>query len=644
MVVSSSTLSNEFTRLSYASSTCFALLDDALSTTANSLLYTELCEILVCQDARQWRPFLHAVQATLQQAQQQQKNLYAVALLAYETGAQLHAVADYAQAEVLAEAPWTACPSRVLFFAQRQKMTAAQVSAWLNSQIAQSAQWQQGASIAGIANVRSTVDETSFTQAIHTIQNYIVAGDTYQVNYTYRLYFDVYGSPLRLYQRLRERQPVPYGALIWLPDDEVILSLSPELFVQHQQGRLLARPMKGTAAASGYDVQDQQRAIALSQDKKNRAENLMIVDLLRNDLGQVATPGSVKVPQLFQVERFSSVLQMTSSITAQLQAGCDLADIMSALFPCGSITGAPKHRTMEIIREVEPTPRGIYTGAIGWLDAAVPPGRVGNFCLSVPIRTLHLAAPVAGKRLGMMGVGAGIVHDSVATEEYAECQLKARFLTGLAAELTLFETMFATRHGCRHLDLHLQRLDNSARYLGFRFDETAIRHRLAADCRQLSADTDFRLRLSLAPDGSIDVQSAVLSALPQVVRLMVSPQACRTDPILLQHKTSFRQQYDEGWRYAEKHGCFDMLFFNAHGHITEGGRSNLFLRRGTQWFTPALADGVLPGIMRAVYLKQLRADPQLEVFEQSLTLDDLINADEIVVCNALRGIMRAQLV
>lgn len=606
------------------------------------MLYTDLREILLCSEAQQWRTFLNQAQIRLQQAQAEANPLYAVVLLSYETGASLHAIADYA----INDASEDACippqiPSRILFFAQRQKMTTAQVSAWLASQIDER---DPSSTIAGIAALRSTVDEAEFTQSIRQIHDYIAAGDTYQVNYTYRLHFDVYGSPIALYRRLRARQPVPYGALIWLPNDEVILSFSPELFVQHQQGQLQAKPMKGTAAATGDDRQDQQRATALSQDKKNRAENLMIVDLLRNDLGQVAIPGSVKVPQLFQVERFSSVLQMTSSIAAQLEPQRDLADIMSALFPCGSITGAPKHRTMEIIRELENAPRGMYTGAIGWVEAAQTPHTVGDFCLSVPIRTLHLSGSIAGKRSGIMGVGAGIVHDSVASEEYAECQLKARFLTGLAPEFDLFETMFATQNGCRHVEQHLQRLRASALYFGFTFDEATIRQRLADYCQQLSANTAFRLRLSLKPDGTIALQSAVLTDLPDVVKVMLSPQACLTDPVLLQHKTSFRQQYDQGWRHAEKHGCFDMLFFNAKGHLTEGGRSNVFLRRGTQWFTPALTDGVLPGIMRAQLVRQLSADTQTSVIEQSLTLDDLANADELVLCNALRGKLRALLV
>lgn len=606
------------------------------------MLYTDLREILLCGEAQQWRTFLNQAQIRLQQAQAEANPLYAVVLLSYETGASLHAIADYA----INDASEDACippqiPSRILFFAQRQKMTTAQVSAWLASQIDER---DPSSTIAGIAAVRSTVDEAEFTQSIRQIHDYIAAGDTYQVNYTYRLHFDVYGSPIALYRRLRARQPVPYGALIWLPNDEVILSFSPELFVQHQQGQLQAKPMKGTAAATGDDRQDQQRATALSQDKKNRAENLMIVDLLRNDLGQVAIPGSVKVSQLFQVERFSSVLQMTSSIAAQLEPQRDLADIMSALFPCGSITGAPKHRTMEIIRELENASRGMYTGAIGWIEAAQTPHTVGDFCLSVPIRTLHLSAPITGKRSGIMGVGAGIVHDSVASEEYAECQLKARFLTGLVPEFDLFETMFAMQNGCRHVEQHLQRLRTSALYFGFTFDEATIRQCLTDYCQQLAANTAFRLRLSLKPDGTIALQSAVLTDLPEVVKVMLSPQACLTDSVLLQHKTSYRQQYDQGWRHAEKHGCFDMLFFNAKGHLTEGGRSNVFLRRGTQWFTPALTDGVLPGIMRAQLVRQLSADTQTSVIEQSLTLDDLANADELVLCNALRGKLRALLV
>lgn len=628
------------THLNLSVPTCFALLDDATSVAANSMLFTDLQHILVCDQHSDWHAFLKQAQAILWQAEQP---YYAVALFSYESGVR----AQMLSARVTETDGQAELPSRILFFAQRTCMSTQQVAEWLDAQIAAELASHQTPAPAGIAGLRASVDEAAFHQAIERIRTYIAAGDTYQVNFTYRLSFDVHGSPLALYRRLRQRQPVPFGALICLPDGESILSFSPELFVQHTQGKLFARPMKGTAAASGDEVTDQQRAAALAQDPKNRAENLMIVDLLRNDLGRIALPGSVRVPALFEVERFSSVLQMTSRIEAQLAPHHNLADVIDALFPCGSITGAPKRRTMEIIQELESTPRGIYTGAIGWL-CAPPAGQdaqeVGDFCLSVPIRTLHLPAPVQGRRTGRMGVGAGIVYDSDASAEYAECQLKASFLTGLLPEFELFETMRATQQGCLRQAQHLQRLSESAAYFGVPLDHAALHRDLAHHCEQLQPDTAYRLRLTLKPDGCWLIQSAVLSSALEDVKVMLSTQACRTDPLLLRHKTSDRQQYDEGWRLAERHGCFDMLFFNAQGHLTEGGRSNVFLRQGTHWKTPRLEDGVLPGIMRAEWLCALRANPQYQVSECSLSVDELSSADEIVVCNSLRGVMKAKII
>jgi para-aminobenzoate synthetase/4-amino-4-deoxychorismate lyase len=445
-----------------------------------------------------------------------------------------------------------------------------------------------------------------------------------------------------LYQRLRQRQPVPYGALICLPDGAAVLSLSPELFVRHQQGRLLARPMKGTAAATGIDIEDARIAGELANDSKNRAENLMIVDLLRNDLGRIAVTGSVTVPRLFEVNRFSSVLQMTSTVEASLQPELNLPDIMAALFPCGSITGAPKHRTMEIIRELESEARGIYTGAIGWFDAPDQGRAVGDFCLSVPIRTLYLQAPDAqALRQGVMGVGAGIVYDSVAAQEFAECQLKAKFLTGLPAQFELFETMHASKDGgCRHLARHLQRLQKSARYFGFEYDQSAITQALQGFCEDLPPSGAFRLRLALAADGRWSLQSGPLQDLPSTVKLLIAPHACSSDPLFLAHKTTLRAHYDQAWQVAEKQGAFDMLFCNQDGFLTEGGRSNLFIRQKDRWFTPPLSDGVLPGIMRAVLLD----DVQMQASERQLTMADLYAAEQVMLCNSLRGIMQAEIV
>ncbi|WP_394780148.1 aminodeoxychorismate synthase component I [Undibacterium sp.] len=603
------------------------MLDDAQSeaSSATSRLYTQLTHMLECSDAASWENMLVQTQAAVQQG------AYAVALLSYDTGARLHAVPFNDAAGTLVEQP-----SRMLLFARCEQMTAAQVQAWLDAQ----AEANSGNEVAGIAGVRPSVDAAAFTAAIAQVQAYIAAGDTYQVNYTYRLHFDAYGSPQALYRRLRQRQPVPYGALIVLPGGEAVLSLSPELFVQHAAGMLTARPMKGTAAASGDAQEDLRRSTALAADAKNRAENLMIVDLLRNDLGCIAKTGSVRVPRLFDVTRFSSVLQMTSTVQAELKPELGLHAILSALYPCGSITGAPKRRTMQIIRELESEPRGLYTGGIGWFDPPVEGRSIGDFCLSVPIRTLHLqppasdAAKAADIRRGVLGVGAGIVYDSVAADEYAECRLKAGFLTGLPAQFSLFETMQATQQdGCRYLERHLQRLHASAVYFGFAFDEDAIRNRLEQLRVGLAGEGAYRVRLALQAAGDIDVTSAMLQPLQNKISVLLAADNTTGSDLFLRHKTTVRHRYDSAWRDAEKQGAFDMLFFNEHGYLTEGGRTNVLLQKDGRWTTPPLSDGVLPGVMRSV----LMDDPVFRLSEEQATLEDLRNADRVMLCNALRG-------
>lgn len=599
---------------------CFALLDDidASAADARSRLYTGYLGMLSCQQASQLPALLEEMQQALRQGK------FAVSLFSYELGAALHDIVPHADEQPLAE---------ILLFENCEHLSTTQVEAWLAA---------QASSAAGIAQVVADTDEAAFSAAIARIHDYIEAGDTYQVNYTYRLRFDAYGSVHALYRRLRERQPVPYGALIGLPDDRAVLSLSPELFMRHDEGVLTVRPMKGTAAASGDAQQDQRAADALAADAKNRAENLMIVDLLRNDLGRVAQTGSVKVDKLFDVQRYSSVLQMTSTVHAQLRDTAGLPEIFDALYPCGSITGAPKHRTMQIIRELETNPRGLYTGAIGYFDPPQSAQTLGNFCLSVPIRTLQLQARSQdGVRKGEMGVGAGIVHDSIAADEYEECCLKARFLIGMQAEFELFETMYAMRDdGVRHLDRHLQRLATSAVYFGFVFDEGKIRAALQAACVAFDDASARRLRFALRQDGSHTIQSAALTPLVEPVHILLAEEATDGQDLFLRHKTTIRTAYDAAWRAAEQQGAFDKVFCNAQGQVTEGGRSTLFVKLQGQWYTPPLSSGLLPGVMRSVVLD----DPRWNAQERSLTLEDLRNAEQIFVCNALRGVVPAVIV
>ncbi|MEY8171192.1 aminodeoxychorismate synthase component I [Burkholderia multivorans] len=612
-------------------SASFALLDDCDSTASarSSRLYSGFVRERVCTDPAR----LDALDAAL--AQDLRDGLHAVVVGDYEFGRNLQ------------RAQPGHAPLRFLLYARCERLSRAEVDAWLAA--------QDGAdtpSIAGVAHVRKSVTRDAFGAAIGAVHDALRAGDSYQINYTYRLNFDVFGTPLALYRRLRARQPVRYGALIALPDGAWIVSCSPELFVEKHGELLRARPMKGTAPRSADPQQDAVSAAFLANDPKNRAENVMIVDLLRNDVSRIARTGTVRVPALFSVEPYASVWQMTSTVEAGWRDGTTFADMLRALFPCGSITGAPKHKTMQLIDAIETTPRGLYTGTIGWLDAPRDAAAAcGDFCLSVAIRTLTLDAPSGSapadddRRRGTMGVGAGIVLDSVAADEYAECELKARFLTDADPGFQLFETTCATpADGIRHVDRHLARLQRSADAFGFRFDADALRRAIDARCAALDGDGPYRMKLSLAKDGTLDIVAAALKPLPAgPVRVWLAADhgfaPTRANDALLLHKTTRRADYDRAWQAAEALGGFDMLFVNERGELTEGGRSNLFVKLDGQWVTPPLASGVLPGVMRAVLLD----DPAFGAVERIVTRDDLARAQALLLTNALRGALDAVL-
>jgi para-aminobenzoate synthetase/4-amino-4-deoxychorismate lyase len=293
---------------------------------------------------------------------------------------------------------------------------------------------------------------------------------------------------------------------------------------------------------------------------------------------------------------------------------------------------------MQIIRELETTARGIYTGAIGWIDPPAPGKTIGDFCLSVPIRTLALQAPSDGVRRGELGVGAGIVYDSDAAAEYAECQLKARFLTGLPNEFEIFETIRASYDdGPRHLEAHLARIGASCAYFGFPFDLQAVRTAVVDACLALGPGA-HRVRLSIDRSGQARVQTAPLQPNPkEPVRVLLAETHTRSDDLFLRHKTSIRSRYDNAWKAAEAKGAFDALFFNERGELTEGGRTNVFVRIGGHWYTPPLSCGLLPGVVRAVIL----AAPAWKASERIITREMLERAEDIVVCNSLRGPLRA---
>ncbi|HFC6585923.1 TPA: chorismate-binding protein [Neisseria meningitidis] len=495
---------------------------------------------------------------------------------------------------------------------------------------------------AGISTPQSSVSEADYLDHIRQIHEAIRRGDTYQINYTTRLHLQAYGNPVKLYQRLR--QPVPYAVLSHLPDAQGqsawTLCFSPELFLKiGSDGTISTEPMKGTAPILG-DGQDERRAAELQADPKNRAENVMIVDLLRNDLGKIAQTGTVCVPEPFKVSRFGSVWQMTSTIQAQALPHTSFADILRAAFPCGSITGAPKKMSMQIIESLEAEARGLYTGSIGYLNPCSGGlGFEGTF--NVVIRTLSLTPLSDGIYQGVYGVGSGIVIDSDPAAEYRECGWKARFLNELRPDFGIFETLRVENGRCALLDRHLCRLKTSAQALNLPLPdgcENQIKQYIAR-----LPDGAFRIKALLASDG-ISLSRAVLNRLTDKQRVIISPTILPAQNYLRRFKTTCRTVFDQAWQTAETQGAFDSLFFNSDGILLEGGRSNVFVKYQGQWLTPSLDLDILNGIMRQAVLDEPQKYLQTnQVIETHITQKTLQEAEEIRLSNALRGVFAAAL-
>jgi len=461
-----------------------------------------------------------------------------------------------------------------------------------------------------------------FQEKIRIVHGYIEAGDTYQVNLTDEVRARYSGSPLQLFAHMMEAQPVAFGALSRL-GDRFILSASPELFFRVQGRHIIVRPIKGTAARGRDASEDATRMEALANDDKNRAENVMIVDLMRNDLGRVAETGSVRVGKLFAVERLPSLLQMSTEITATLRSDVTLYKLFASLFPSGSIVGAPKVRTMQVIQELEERPRGVYTGSIGYFAPN------GDSAFNVAIRT----AVLQGERL-QMGVGAGITYDSVAREEYQECKLKAEFLKDNS--FSLIETMRCEGGKCLLLPLHLERLQASAEYFGFRFPRTELTEALERAVRGSSDRGASKLRLELKRDGSWTLSELeMLEKEPEVSRAMLWPEPVQSGDRFLRHKTTRRSLYNHAAQVSRERGYIDAIFHNERGVVTEGAISNVVVKDGDSWLTPPVDAGVLPGVYRTSLLKRM---PEIQVVEFSV--ERLLSADEVWLTNAVRGMRR----
>lgn len=481
---------------------------------------------------------------------------------------------------------------------------------------------------AGSEDGRSVVhlarNEEEFAGRIRQVHEWIRAGDVYQLNFTFPAGLKVAESPAELFARLRSAQPVDYAAFLHCGEGQHILSLSPELFFRIDDRRITTRPMKGTARRGRTTAEDREIAEWLRNDPKNRAENVMIVDLIRNDLGRICAYGSVRVEKLFEAERLPTLWQMTSTITGELRPEMTYEQVFRALFPCGSVTGAPKVRAMQLLAEIEGEPRSVYTGAIGYFSRETT-------VFNVAIRTVVLQNGHAA-----MGVGSGVVIDSDPATEYRECRLKAEFLSGTGESFSLIETMLWDGE-FRLIELHLDRLADSAEYFGFLCDRDATRAALIGLASQFSDGESRRVRMLLHEDGTVEIQSEQLEPGDNTKAVRVCTASQRTDPAdpFLFHKTTRRALYSSAFEAASTAGFADVIFLNTRGEVTEGAISNIFVERSGKWYTPPIDCGVLPGVYRR-HLLETRGN----IEEKVLSLSDLKAADSIYICNAVRGLRR----
>lgn len=585
----------------------FVLLDNSTGPTAQSLLF-EQPQYIIRADAPE-----DVADALAQLRKAMAAGRHAAGFFSYELGYVL-------EPKLASLLP----PNRkvpLLWFgvyAEPRSMTGAEVQNWLTTEAI------GNPSLGALAH---SWDSTAYLERFEEVQNKIRSGDIYQLNLTFKAKFNLQGSPLALYRDLRLKQRVAYGGLVDT-GAITILSSSPELFIE-QDGRVIeTRPMKGTAPRAGTQADDEAVRQALAADIKSRAENLMIVDLMRNDLGRIAELGSVSVTDLFTVETFKTLHQMTSGVRAVLKDDITIDDVLRAIFPPGSITGAPKIRAMELISALETDPRGVYCGAIGYF---APDGEV---LLNVAIRTAVIDRAGAGE----MGIGSGVVADSDGNKEYAECLLKMKFLTDPVRHFELIETMlYDGAKGIWLRDGHMQRLANSASYFAFAYDEARVRDAIDAAIADAGGDR-LRIRLLLDEDGKITVTTAPQPSAPvgTVMSYVISDTRLNSSDLFLYHKTTRRGLYDREWaHFSETLGSDEVIYLNERNELAEGSRTSIFVERGGKLLTPPLSAGVLPGVLRHSLLAERRAT------EAVLHLEDLNRADAVYLGNSVRGLVKA---
>jgi para-aminobenzoate synthetase/4-amino-4-deoxychorismate lyase len=473
-----------------------------------------------------------------------------------------------------------------------------------------------------VGRPKPRITQADYQAAALKVRDHLFAGDFYQANLTFGCDVTVAGDPWALYARLRRSALAGWGGVL-IHDEGAIISLSPEQFFTIRDGVIEARPMKGTAPRRSDPSADNAEARGLAADEKQRAENLMIVDLMRNDLARVSVAGSVEVPDLFAVETYPTVHQMVSRINAQLREGLDAVDVLKTIFPCGSVTGAPKIAAIEALGRLEPEPRGAYTGSMGWIE----PG--GDAAFNVLIRTLEWTKGATKARLGL---GSGLVVDSEPSNEWAECLLKGDFVRRESQDFDLIETMgFDPSEGIVELDRHLDRMRNSAADLDFAFDRHAARNELQA--ATFGRKQRAMVRLLLSRSGAMAIQVKPYDD-PEEVPVTVAVRPLPVDPsdFRLRYKTTDRRFLDQA-RQGES--AYETIFVDPDGHLTEGSRTNIFVERGGKLLTPPIGRGLMPGILRAKLIEEGRAQ------EAELTPDDL--SGDFYIGNIVRGLILARL-
>ena len=573
----------------------YVLLDDARVLDASpARLYSNPVRTLVARSADELELLLDALSSA------QAEGLQAAGFFAYDTGAALLPHLANPPDAVLA---WFG------LFEQYQIVGADAIKSVLPDPAG-----------AWLSSLRPGILRAEYAKAFATVQDYIAAGDIYQANLTFPLSADYAGDPLALYAALRPRAAAGYGGVIWTGERHY-LSFSPELFFALKDSRVTTKPMKGTATRHADPVADAAEVQKLRTDPKQRAENLMIVDLLRNDLSRVCSAGSVTVPELFHVESYPTVHQMTSTVTGTLPQSSDAIEVIKALFPCGSITGAPKIRAMQIIGEVEAAPRGIYCGSIGRIDAN------GDAAFNVAIRTFTLCDLT--KRVSL-GLGSGIVADSDEAAEWAECLAKGDFAKVGGYGFDLIETMrFEPATGIARLERHLERMKDSARTFGFEFDRHAARNQIHAATFHL--DSLSKIRLLLSKSGALAIEIRPLTDTTEPWRVAVVPLPVDSSDFRLRHKTTDRAFYDDA-RIAS--GADEVLFVGADGFLTEGSITAIFVERDGKLLTPAPSRGALPSVLRRELIESGQA------IEADLTGADL--GSKFFIGNSVRGIIAAK--